>query len=993
MPKLQYPKFGVISSLLLTFFLAISILGNAQTVSGKVTDVSKNPLVGVSISVKGVPSSGVTTTDDGSFKLNAIKPGAKIVFTSVGFATKEIDYTGNNSLTIVLEAEVNALNDVVVVGYGTQKKRDVTGSVSTIPKERLQQLPNTNIAQALQGSIPGLQVNTNGGGAEGNNLSILIRGRNSISASNSPLIIWDGIPYVGGISEINPNDIESIDVLKDASAAAIYGARGSNGVILITSKQGKKGRFVVTYDTHFGSQEIINKPRLLTPDEFYTFKTTRLNTSNVLSAAEQAIYTSKTGIDWYALATQTGTRAQHSLTVAGGNDKANYYVGATFADIKGVSVNDNFKRYSLRPSITLNLKPWLTFSSNSQLSFQDRNGLPVEFDDTRNTGGGANFFNPLTNPYTVPPFLINNTGVLAIYAYADYPQARNPLANTLVKNIDNSYRIFTTNSFKVDMPFLPGLSYRLNTGIEYESVNRKTYYGRNVALGYEKNGDAINYTSLDRNTTVENILNYTADFGKNNVNMTMLYSAQSEDFDRDEVEGTGFPNDVLTNYQMSSAALLTPSSYYFKQNLVSQMARLNYGYNGKYLLTLTARRDGYSAFGKGKKYGVFPSAAIAWNITQENFMKQLSFVNNLKLRVSYGTNGNQAVSSYSSLATLSSAPYQSGSNVYPGYIPNSLANGELSWESKKTLSFGLDYSLFKNRIQGTLDFYKSDTKDLLLERNISSVQGFTSVLQNIGKTANKGVELNITTTNIQKKDFKWSTSFNISYNENKIVDLYGDGKDDIGNKWFIGQPIRVAFGLQADGIFKSTADVTGSAQPTALPGHVRIKDIDKDGVINTGADRTLLGNLDPKFLYGITNNFSYKGFTLMVFFHGVGNVTKLNPLEQDDVFTDTKRNTTLKDWWSPTNPNGTHFANDANANKLNAQFYENASFARLKDISLAYNLPASLLEKMKVNSFKMYVSGRNLATYTKYRGVDPELSNQYGLPLQREVIFGLTIGL
>lgn len=986
MPKLCNPKNWVINSLILFFFLILSTAGVAQTVTGKVTDASKMPLAGVSIKLKAASSSGVTTSDDGSFKISPVNSGTILVFSSIGYVTKELRVTGTNVLSVVLDAETNALNEVVVVGYGTQKKSDVTGSVATIPKERLQQLPNTNIAQALQGSIPGLQINTNSGGAEANNLSILIRGRNSISASNNPLIIWDGIPYVGGISEINPNDVESIDVLKDASAAAIYGARGSNGVILITSKQGKKGRFVVTYDSHYGSQQLTNKPRLLTPDEFYTFKTTRLNTSNVLSAGEQAVYNAKTGIDWYDLATQKGTRSQQSLTVAGGNDKANYYVGATYANIQGISVNDQFKRYSLRPSITLNLKPWLTLSSNSQFSFQDRNGLPVEFDDSRNTGGGANFFNPLTTPYT-------SSGDLAIYAYQDYPQARNPLSNTLVKNIDNSYRIFTTNSLKVDMPFLAGLSYRLNTGVEYENVSRKTYYGRNVALGYEKNGDAINYNSLNRNTTLENILNYSAAFGKNTVNMTMLYSSQSEDFDRDETEGTGFPNDVLTNYQMTSAALATTSSTNYKQNLISQMARLNYGYAGKYLLTLTARRDGYSAFGNGKKYGIFPSTALAWNISQEKFMQNLDFVNNLKLRASYGTNGNQAVSSYSSLATLTSAPYISGTTIYPGYIPNSLANGELSWESKKTLSFGLDFALFKNRLQGTFDFYKSDTKDLLLERNISSVQGFTSVLQNIGKTANKGVELNITSVNIQKKDFKWSTNFNFSYNENKIVDLYGDGKDDIGNKWFIGQPIRVAFGLQYDGIFKSAEEVTASAQPTALPGHVRIKDVLKDGVINTGSDRTILGNLDPKFLYGITNNFSYKGFSLMVFFHGVGSVTKLNPLEQDDVFTDTKRNTTLKDWWSTTNPNGTHFANDANANKLNVQFYENAAFARLKDVSLAYNLPAGLLEKIKVNSLKMYVSGRNLATFTKYKGIDPELTNQYGLPLQKEIIFGLTLGL
>jgi hypothetical protein len=356
-------------------------------------------------------------------------------------------------------------------------------------------------------------------------------------------------------------------------------------------------------------------------------------------------------------------------------------------------------------------------------------------------------------------------------------------------------------------------------------------------------------------------------------------------------------------------------------------------------------------------------------------------------------NGNQAVSSYSSLATLTSAPYISGSTIYPGYVPNSLANRELSWESKNTFSIGLDFGILKNKVQGTLDFYSSQTTDLLLQRNISSVQGFTSILQNIGKTANQGIELGLNTINIQSKEFTWTSGINFSYNKNKIVDLYGDGKDDVGNRWFIGKPIRVAYGLQYDGIFRTADEVAKSAQPTAQPGWVKIKDIDGDGTINAASDRTIIGNQDPSVLWGFTNTFRYGHFSLMVFFHGVGNVTKANSLQQDDVFGDTRRNTTRKDWWSPSNPNGTHFSNDANANKLGIAIYENASFARLKDVSLAYNLPAAILAKWKINSFKVYASGRNLATITKFQGLDPELTNQYGLPLQREIIFGLTIGL
>jgi len=965
-----------------------SLLAAAQnkTITGKVTSSDNTPLAGATVELK---NSGISAraANDGLYTITfPATAGNILVFTFVGYETKEMTIGSATTIDVLLTEVVKDLTDVVVVGYGTQKKRDVTGAVASLSKDRLQQLPNTNIAQALQGSIPGLQINTNGGGAEGNDVSILIRGRNSISASNSPLIIWDGIPYEGGISEINPNDVESIDILKDASAAAIYGSRGSNGVILITSKQGKKGKLNITYDGSLGSQEITNKPDLMTGEEFYNFKKARLNATNIITPAEQAVFDAGRGVDWYKLATQKGLRSQHSLSMNGGTEKISFYFGGTFLDVKGVSVNDRFKRYSLRPSLEVKVTPWLTLGSSTQFSLQNRDGLPVEFSDSRNTGGGANFFNPLTTPY-------NADGSIAVYAYADYPPARNPLSNLLVKNSDNAYRVFTANNIKIDFPFAKGLSYKLNTGVEYESNVRKTYWGRNVALGLESNGYATNYNSTGRNFTVENILNYTREFGKNSVNVTALYSSQSNQFDRDQLEGQGFPNDVLTNYQMVAATLLTPSSVNFRQNVVSQMGRLNYGYDGRYLITLTARRDGYSGFGANNQYGVFPSAALAWNISRESFMQNVGFISNLKLRASYGLNGNQAVSSYSSLAKLSSFPFVSGTTVLPGYVPSSLANEELGWESTRSTSFGLDFGFLKNRIQGSIDYYSSKTSDLLLNRLIPSTQGFTRILQNIGKTANRGIELGVTSTNVRTSDFSWTTNLNLSHNTNEIVDLYGNGLDDVGNSWFIGKPINVIYGLQYDGIFKSQAEVNASVQKTAKPGWVRVKNINGDTLINAAFDRTIIGNQDPNLLWGITNTFKYKGISLMVFLHGVRGITKRNPFEDDNVFTDVRRNTTRKDWWSPENPNGTHFANDANANPLGVNFYESADFTRLKDISLGYELPSSLLTRMKITSCKIYVTGRNLATFTKYTALDPELTDQFGLPLQKEIVFGLTITL
>lgn len=950
-------------------------------VTGKIADEEGKPLQNVSILLKGT-GKGTASVMDGSFSIEVPEKGGTLVFSSVGYENLEVKVSIQMALTLTLKRGDVKAEEIIVVGYGTQRKKDVTGSVASVPKERLQQLPNTNIAQALQGSVPGLQINSNSGGAEGNDLTIDIRGRNSISASNSPLIIWDGIPYTGGISEINPSDVESIDILKDASAAAIYGSRGANGVIIVTSKQGKKGKLNITYDGFYGTQTIINKPALMTGEEFYAFKKSRLNIPvNSMTASEEEIYAAGKAVDWYDLATQTGARSQHSLGVAGGSDKISFYLGATYLSVKGIAIADKFERYSIKPSIDIKVNSWLSLGSSTQFSFQDRSGLPATFSGDF----GANYMNPLTTAYGA-------NGKPTIYAWPEYNTAGNPLGDLLATNRDNSYRVFSSNNLKIDFPFIKGLSYKINTGIEFDNNQRKTYNGVETKEGFENGGRAVNYNSVERNFTVENILNYSRVFGKHNVNFTGLYSGQRNDFDRDQLVGIGFPNDVLTNYQMNTAKLLTPSSAQFAQSILSQMARLNYGYDSRYLLTVTARRDGYSGFGDNSKYGVFPSFALAWNIGNEAFAAGQTYLNNLKLRASYGLNGNQAVSSYQSLATLSSRGYLNGTNLLTGYVPNRLANEQLGWESTKSLTFGLDFGFFSNRIQGSLDYYSSRTQDLLLERNISSVQGFTRVLQNIGKTANKGIELSLNTVNVKLNNFTWSTNLNVSHNTNKIVDLYGDGKDDLGNRWFIGKPIRVIYGLKYDGVFKSAEEVAVSVQKaSAKPGYVRVLDADGDGTINTAADRMILGNLDPRFIWGMTNNFKYQQFSLMVFFHGVVGITKDNPTENDAVYGDVRLNTTKKDWWSDKNPTGTHFANDALANQFNVGFYEKADFTRFKDISLAFELPRKALEKMKVNTMKLYMTGRNLATFTPYKGLDPEISNQLGVPLQREVIVGVNL--
>ena len=984
--------------LILSFGFLLSLSLYAQII-GTVVGADKNPLNGITVQQKN-SKVGTKTNVDGLFTIKTTTDKPTLIVTGVGYETLEYEVTKKDNIVITLKENITGLNDVVVVGYGTQKRKDVTGSVVSVGKDRLENLPNNSFAQALQGSVPGVSITTGSSEAEGNGTSILVRGRGSIKAATSPLFIVDGIPYEGGVSELNPNDIESIDVLKDASSVAIYGSRGANGVILITTKQGKKGKMIVKYEGSYGIQHILNKPNLLNGAAFYQFKTERVVSAVgspilygdiYLKPSEKDVYQSGKWANWYDLATQSGIRNQHSVSLSGGVDKTKFYFGATYLDVHGIAKNDVFKRYSLRSNIEHKITNWLTLTSNTQLSVQRRDGLAADFSGQN----GAVFMNPLTTPY-------NADGSPTIYAYPENQTAGNPLSNLLVKNEDNSYRMLTSNAIKIDIPYIKGLSYKLNTGVELENTIRRTYYGKNTATGYELQGKAINYNTINRNFTIENILYYTTDIGKHSINFTGLYSLQSKDFDKDSYTGTGFPSDVLTNYQMSKATLLTQSAAYYKQNLLSQMARINYSYDSRYMLTLTVRRDGFTGFAVDSKYGLFPSAALAWNIFREKFMDKYKWLSNLKLRASYGINGNQAVASYASLANFINRTYISTINnvetPLDGVIISQLQNQKLGWESKKALNIGFDIGILKNRITATVDFYHAINYRLLLDRQISPVTGISgqSITENIGKTENTGVELLINSTNIKNKILEWSSSANISFNKNKILELYPYGGDDITNKWFIGKPINVNYSYVFNGIFQKGEDV--SMQPGSLPGFVKIKDVNPDKII-TKDDRTIIGQTDPKYTWGISNTLKFKRFTVYIFIQGAGGNTKENPLAQDGVFTEITRNTTKKNWWTENNPTNEHWANNANANSYlgGVNIYEDASYIRVKDITISFDLSA----KGSGKNNKFYVSGRNLATITNYKGIDPELAtsnsntttSQWGVPLQREFTVGISLTL
>lgn len=969
------------------FFILLGFNGFAQNknISGTVTDPSSMPLPGVNVIVKGTQK-GASTDFDGNYSIS-VATGQTLLFSYVGFKTKEVVVGSANNYNVTLETDSAELDEIVVVGYGSQKKSDITGAVSSVAKERLEMVSNTNVAQAIQGSVAGVTVSNNSTSASGGDVSILIRGRNSISANNNPLIVLDGIPYSGSLSDINPVDIANMEVLKDASASAIYGSRGANGVVLVTSKKGKSGKTRFSYDGYYGVLEAANIPHVLSASEFYDFKETR--EPDAFDPSEIEIYESGKGVDWIDLSLRSGSTMQHNISVSGGSEKFNYYISGTFLDVSGIRVNDDFQRSTLRLNLEAQATKWLKIGTNTQLSYSDSSGLGPSYSD-------AFYMNPLTKSH-------DENGKLTIYPWEEDVFFGNPLENTIAENSDKRYKVISNTYFDVDLVFVPGLSYRLNTGIEFTNTRQGSYWGVNTKRGLENQGEAQVRNDFRTNVLLENIVTYKKEFGKHNLFLTGLYSFQDDVRDDHDLDSQGFPNDVLTWRQANVAALVEPSYTYQKRTVLSSMLRANYGFDNRYMLTLTGRRDGYSAFGEDNKYGDFYSSALAWNIHNESFMEN-SGLSTLKLRASYGQNGNQAVSPYESLTKLVERSYvdDSGTSL-PGYITdNELGNPTLGWETTSALNFGLDYGFLKNRIKGSIEAYQSSTTDLLTGRSISPFHGATEITTNIGEIQNEGLEISISANAIRTEDFSWNIDANVAFNRNKIVDLYGDKTDDVGNDWFIGKPIRVYYEYEYDGVYQLGDDIASGPQPDAEPGYAKVKDqitvdTDGDGIpdatdgdINAD-DRIILGQRDPKTIAAVSMNFSYKNFGLYVMSQGAFGHIKRNDLKNDDVWGEVRRNTTFKNWWTPENPTNEYYGNIDGANIDGVRFYESGDYWRIKDITLSYDFTQNVLDKIKLDKFRLYVTARNLFTITNYEGLDPEFTGTRAAPLQKTFTLGLNV--
>ncbi len=970
------------------------------TVTGTVLDEKKVGLPGATVVIKGTQL-GTSTDADGHFTLRIPDGTASptLVISTVGYLRQEVPIDGRTSFTINLAPNAQDLSEVVVVGYGTQKRSDVTGSVVSVAQDRLEKIPVSNVAQALAGSVAGVNITTTSS-VPGAQPRIQVRGVRSITASTDPYIIVDGLPFPGSLNDINSNDIASIEILKDASSTAIYGTRGSNGVILISTKRGKTGKPEIRYNGYAGLEYLIKRLTPLSPEayaqKYLDFAAQRgfTPTQPLPNSAEVVNLQAGRTVDWMKEIGQQGVIQDHNLSISGGTDNVKYFVSGEFFNQQGTLKGFQFQRVSLRSNIDATITPWLRLGTSSFFSTNNDNGGRADLTLAQVTS-------PYGNEY-------NADGTYAIYPQLPELLIKNPLLALTTQRQSRVNQLTGTGYAEVAPTFLEGLKYRLNATYSYRPYRYAYYEGRSFGnlLGYAEltNDERMNYT-------LENILTYNKDFGKHHFDFTGLYSAQQNTYFTTNERGTGFINDQ-SGFNSIGSGSLTPtiSSYNERRALLSQMARVNYNYDSRYLLTLTARRDGSTVFGANTdKYNIFPSFALGWNVANEAFLKDNNWLNVLKLRFSYGITGNEGINPYQTITGLAQGQYAyngvpvtalRAGTIYNGNtIIANIGNANLKWEQTASTNYAVDFGILKNRITGTIEYYDAKTSDLLLNRQVPIITGYSSILDNVGSVRNQGIEVALTTANVQQPNFTWETTLNFSAVRNRVTQIYGTGGDDIGNNLFIGRPLGGIYDYVKTGVWQQGEDAS-SQDPGAKPGDLKFADLNGDGKI-TSLDRQYLGSTLPDWQGGITNTFTYKGLSLRVFFQTVQGVLRNNGNLN---FVDLGGRTNIPQevgYWTAQNAS----QDRPGLNYTNPRGYgyaSNASFTRLKDVTLNYAFPAELTEKLHLGNLSVYLSGRNLYTWTKWVGWDPEQNYTVGngtgnggtnFPQVRSIVAGVNVSL
>lgn len=979
--------FRPLGLLLLLCLIPLCSIAQNITVKGIVKDNLGESVIGANVTEKGT-TNGMITDLDGNFSLT-VQKNATLVISYIGYVTQEIAIKGNTNLNIILKEDSKALEEVVVIGYGTAKKSDVTGSIASVGGDKLQEMPSTNITYALQNRVAGVDM-TQTSSQPGATMQIRIRGTRSLTASNDPLVVLDGIPFMGNLSDINPGDIKSMDILKDASSTAIYGSRGANGVILITTNRGAQGTPAkFTYNGYVGAKSVFSKYPMMDGPKYAEMRKYAGKFENSLDESDDM------NTDWQDLLYRTGMVNSHDVSVAGGTNNGSYSFGAAYYKDQGVIPTQNYTRYSLRGSFDQGVGKYFRFGLTTNSNYNVTKGSNIDLYSVLNN-------TPLANPY-------NEDGSLKRTVKLNSQDENFVVTRDVVENLEDSWlnekKGFGTynNLFaEVQCPWVKGLKYRVNLGLNYRSTKGGVFTGEGIN---SSTADTPSTASLEHTETtnwaIENLITYDRTFGKHQLNIVGMYSAEETVYTKSHIAARDIPAEYLQYYNLGRAEgtiTVNPDNWdYQKSGLMSWMGRAMYTYDNRYMLMATIRADASSRLAKGHQWHTYPAVSAGWNIGQESFMDDLEWLDILKVRVGYGQTSNQAVAPYSTWGKLSTRPYNFGPTGYAtGYYVSALPNYDLGWEYSSTWNFGLDFTLLGGRLSGTFEYYIQKTSDLLQSVNLPSTSGVSSYVGNVGKTENKGVEFTLNGTILDNHNgWTWDASINISANRNKLTELASGAERDEANNWFVGHPIDAIYDYEKIGLWQEGDPYLDILEPGGNVGMIKVKytgEYNEDGtpVRQIGPDDRQIISMEPKFTGGFSTRVAYKGFDLNVITAFKCGGKLISTLHHSNGYLNMltgRRGQVDVDYWTEENTNAKYPKPGGIQSGDNPKYgstlgYFDASYWKVRNISLGYKFDEQKwLKNFGIQSLRAYVSIQNpfviCSPFHKETGLDPE-TNSYG---------------
>ncbi len=956
-------------------------------VSGRVVDTNNNPMIGVNVVEKGT-NNGVMTGANGTYTISVASSNSILTFSFIGYEPQEVTVGNQTTVNMTLTVIATELDEVVVIGYGTTRKRDLTGSVASISGDVMRDVPSANISQALQGRISGVdlsQTNTKPGAT----MQIRVRGARSLNASNDPLVVIDGIPFGATISDINPNDIKSIEILKDASATAIYGSRGANGVILVTTNKGYIGQKAqVTYNTYYGLKEVFAPYPMMNGPEFVALRAARGQYTNGVDESDDV------NIDWQNLYFKTGMVVSHNLAVLGGTEKGNYNFSVGYYQDEAVVPLQDYSRISMRGALDQEIGKFFRFGFTTNNNYNITEGAWLGL-------YGVLSSSPIANPY-------NSDGTLKrtirmpldenwVYTTETMENLGDKYADLL-----KAYGSYNTIYGEVKIPGIEGLKYRINVGLNFRMSNGGSYTGEGVFSATATTPSTAAITnSLGNTWTIENLLTYDRTFAvKHRVNVVAMYSAEESHYHSSQINAKDIPADAFQFYNIGRAAgeiTVDPNNQnYWEAGLMSWMGRAMYSYDNRYMLTATIRSDASSRLAPGHRWHIYPAVSVGWNIKNESFMSNITAIDMLKLRVGFGQTSNQAIDPYATLGRLSTRPYNFGTAYSVGYYVSQLPNESLGWEYSVTWNYGLDFAILKNRLSGTIEYYQTNTKDILLSVNLPATSGVTSYMANIGETQNKGLEFSLDGVILDNLNgFTWQAGINLYANRNKLVALASGQTRDESNWWFVDYPIDCIFDYEKIGLWQEGDAYLTNYEPGGNAGMIKVKyvgDFNADGSPTRqigAADRQIM-SIEPNFQGGFNTRIAYKGLDLSAVGVFKNGGTLISTLYSGGGYLNLmtgRRGNVKVDYWTTTNtdakyPNPAGVLSGDNPKYASTLGYFDASFLKIRTISLGYDIDnISWIKNAGINKLRLYVTVQNpfvmFSPYHKESGMDPE-TNSYG---------------